>query len=227
MRALIIEDDPNTSETLAIILKSNNIVCDIAHLGKEGIEIGQIYNYDIIILDLLLPDVDGYEVLLRLRSAKINTPILILSGLSNCKDKVKGFSAGADDYVTKPFDKQELISRIRAIVRRSKGASQSEIKYHKISLKLESQIATFEGKRIDLTSSEYTILQVLILRKNSVVSKETLLSYLYNATKIEPGVKIIDVFMFNLRRKLEKISKGIKYIETVWGKGYTLTNIID
>src|SRR6185312_3281799 len=127
MRVLLVEDDSSTAKAIELSLASEGIICDTAELGEEGLEIGKIYDYDIIILDLMLPDIDGYEVLLRLRSAKVQVPILILSGLSGSDQKIKGLGFGADDYLTKPFNRGELIARIQAIVRRSKGHAESTI----------------------------------------------------------------------------------------------------
>ena len=121
MRVLLVEDDQAMAKSITLMLKSENFVVDTTDLGEDGLEIGKIYDYDIIILDLMLPDIDGYEVLRRLRDARVDTPILILSGLSELDNKVKGLGFGADDYLTKPFEKRELIARIQAIVRRSKG----------------------------------------------------------------------------------------------------------
>ena len=121
MRALLVEDDQATARSIGLILKSENIVVDVTDLGEEGLEVGRLYDYDIILLDLMLPEMDGYEVLRRLREAKVETPILILSGLAELDHKIKGLGFGADDYLTKPFDRRELVARIQAIVRRSKG----------------------------------------------------------------------------------------------------------
>ena len=120
MRVLLVEDDPTTSQSIDMMLSSANMVVDVTDLGEDGLEIGKLYDYDIIILDLMLPDIDGYEVLRRLRNSKVDTPVLILSGLTESENKVKGLGSGADDYLTKPFNKDELIARILAIVRRSK-----------------------------------------------------------------------------------------------------------
>src|SRR6266404_7274748 len=125
MRVLLVEDDSSTAKSIELMLKSENFIVDATDLGEDGLEIGKLYDYDIILLDLMLPDIDGYEVLRRLRAARVDTPILILSGLGELDNKLKGLGFGADDYLTKPFDKRELIARIQAIVRRSKGHSDS------------------------------------------------------------------------------------------------------
>jgi two-component system cell cycle response regulator CtrA len=222
MRVLLVEDDSATARSIELALASEGIVCDIAQLGEEGLEIGKIYDYDIIILDLMLPDIDGYEVLLRLRSAKVQVPILILSGLSGCDQKIKGLSFGADDYLTKPFNRGELVARIQAIVRRSKGHSESVIQIDdRIVINLDSRTVLVDGSNMHLTSKEYGILELLVLRKGSLITKEMFLNHLYGGID-EPDWKIIDVFVCKLRKKLAKITNGTNYIDTVWGRGYML-----
>jgi len=222
MRVLLVEDDTATARSIELALASEGIVCDVANLGEEGLEIGKIYDYDIIILDLMLPDIDGYEVLLRLRSAKVQVPILILSGLSGSEQKIKGLGFGADDYLTKPFNRGELIARIQAIVRRSKGHSESTIHVgSKVTMNLDTRTVEVSGAPLHLTSKEYAILELLVLRKGSLLTKEMFLNHLYGGID-EPDLKIIDVFVCKLRKKLEKVSGGVNYIETVWGRGYVL-----
>jgi two-component system cell cycle response regulator CtrA len=222
MRVLLVEDDSATARSIELALASEGIVCDIAQLGEEGLEIGKIYDYDIIILDLMLPDIDGYEVLLRLRSAKVEVPILILSGLSGTEQKIKGLGFGADDYLTKPFNRGELIARIQAIVRRSKGHSESLIQIgSRITMNLDSRTVEIDSRPLHLTSKEYGILELLVLRKGSLLTKEMFLNHLYGGID-EPDLKIIDVFVCKLRKKLAKVTNGTNYIETVWGRGYIL-----
>ena len=139
MRVLLVEDDPTTSQSIEMMLSTAGMVLDTTDMGEEGLEIGKLYDYDIIILDLMLPDMDGYEVLRRLRASKVETPVLILSGLTESEEKVKGLGTGADDYLTKPFNKDELIARINAIVRRSKGHSDSIIQTGKLAVNLDAQ----------------------------------------------------------------------------------------
>ena len=202
-------------------MEAEGIICDNAEVGEEGVEIGRIYDYDIILLDLMLPDIDGYQVLLRLRSAKVRTPILILSGLSSVDQKVRGLGFGADDYLTKPFNKDELIARIQAIVRRSKGHSESVVRFDKVAINLDTRHVEVNGIQVHLTNKEYAILELLALRKGSVLTKEMFLNHLYSSMD-EPEIKIIDVFVCKLRKKLADASGGVNYIETVWGRGYML-----
>jgi two-component system cell cycle response regulator CtrA len=203
------------------MLRSEGFVVDTTDLGEDGLEIGKIYDYDIILLDLMLPDIDGYEVLHRLRAAKVDTPILILSGLSEMQHKVKGLGIGADDYLTKPFHKSELVARIQAIIRRSKGHSQSVITVGRLSVNLDTRTVEVDGQPVHLTGKEYAILELLALRKGTTLTKEMFLNHLYGGID-EPELKIIDVFVCKLRKKLSSSTGGENYIETVWGRGYVL-----
>lgn len=221
MRVLLVEDNPTHAKSIELMLKSSGMVIDTTHFGEEGIEIGKLYDYDLIILDLMLPDVDGYEVLRRLRAAKVETPILILSGLDQPGQKVKGFEIGADDYLTKPFDKEELIARIHAIVRRSKGHSQSIITTGKLAVNLDTRTVEVDNKPVHLTSKEYGIIELLSLRKGTTLTKEMFLNHLYGGMD-EPELKIIDVFICKLRKKLSTAADEENYIHTVWGRGYVL-----
>jgi two-component system cell cycle response regulator CtrA len=221
MRVLLVEDDASVANSIVTMLNSESFVVDTADLGEDGLEIGKIYDYDIILLDLMLPDIDGYEVLNRLRAAKVNTPILILSGLSDMEHKVKGLGVGADDYMTKPFQKSELVARIQAIIRRSKGHSQSVITVGRLSVNLDNRTAQIDGQPVHLTGKEYAILELLALRKGTTLTKEMFLNHLYGGVD-EPELKIIDVFVCKLRKKLSSASSGDNFIETVWGRGYVL-----
>jgi two-component system cell cycle response regulator CtrA len=221
MRVLLVEDDTSMAKSIELMLKSEGFIVDSTDLGEDGLEIGKLYDYDIIILDLMLPDMDGYEVLRRLRSARVRTPILILSGLSEPDKKVRGLGFGADDYLTKPFDKAELVARIQAIVRRSKGFSESLIRTGKLLVNLDTRTVEVEGQPLHLTGKEYGILELLSLRKGTTLTKEMFLNHLYGGMD-EPELKIIDVFVCKLRKKLAAATGGANYIETVWGRGYVL-----
>src|SRR6266852_3223281 len=221
MRVLLVEDDSATAASIELMLRSENFICDTTDLGEDGLEIGKLYDYDIIILDIMLPDIDGYEVLRRLRAARVRTPILILSGLGELDHKIKGLGFGADDFLTKPFDRRELIARIQAIVRRSKGHAESTIRTGKLLINLGSHVVAVDDHPVHLTAKEYGILELLSLRKGTTLTKEMFLNHLYGGMD-EPELKIIDVFICKLRKKLANASEGRNFIETVWGRGYVL-----
>lgn len=221
MRVLLVEDDLATAQSIELMLKAEGFVVDVTEHGEDGLEIGRLYDYDIILLDLMLPDLDGYEVLRRLRGSKVETPILILSGLSELDNKIKGLGFGADDYLTKPFDRRELIARMQAIIRRSKGHSDSVITTGPIAVNLNTRSAEVDNKPVHLTGKEFAILELLSLRKGTTLTKEMFLNHLYGGID-EPELKIIDVFVCKLRKKLSKATGGSNHIETVWGRGYVL-----
>jgi two-component system cell cycle response regulator CtrA len=221
MRLLIVEDDTNTARSIELNLKPLGFICDTTDLGEDGICISKLYDYDLILLDLMLPDMHGYDVLRRLRAANITTPILILSGLTELDDKIKALGFGADDYLTKPFHKQELVARIQAIVRRSKGHAQSIINTGRLSVNLHAHTVEVDGKIVHLTGKEYGIIELLSLRKGATLTKEMFLNHLYGGMD-EPELKIIDVFICKLRKKLCDALGGQNYIQTVWGRGYLL-----
>jgi two-component system, cell cycle response regulator CtrA len=221
MRVLLIEDDDSTSRSIELMLKSEGFEVSTANLGGEGIDLGKIYDYSIILLDLNLPDMSGFEVLLSLRRSNVRTPALILSGLGSIEDKVKGLGLGADDYMTKPFHRNELVARIHAIVRRSQAHAKSTLQCRDLAINLDAKIAEINGVPLHLTGKEYQILELLMLRKGTTQTKEMILNHLYGG-KDEPELKIIDVFMCKLRKKIATASSGQNYIETVWGRGYVL-----
>jgi two-component system cell cycle response regulator CtrA len=221
MRVLLVEDDPTTSKSIEMMLTHANLNVYATALGEEGIDLAKLYDYDLILLDLGLPDMTGHEVLRQLRTSRIDTPILILSGADDTESKLKGFGYGADDYLTKPFHREELVARIHAIIRRSKGHSQSVIKTGQINVNLDAKTVEVEGKPVHLTGKEYQMLELLSLRKGTTLTKEMFLNHLYGGMD-EPELKIIDVFICKLRKKLSEATGGENYIETVWGRGYVL-----
>ncbi|KMW57286.1 DNA-binding response regulator CtrA [Candidatus Rhodobacter oscarellae] len=221
MRVLLVEDDPTTSRSIELMLTHANLNVYATDLGEEGIDLAKLYDYDLILLDLNLPDMNGHDVLRQLRLARIETPILILSGADDTENKLKGFGFEADDYMTKPFHREELVARIHAIIRRSKGHSQSIIRTGQIEVNLDAKTVDVEGKSVHLTGKEYQMLELLSLRKGTTLTKEMFLNHLYGGMD-EPELKIIDVFICKLRKKLSKATGGENYIETVWGRGYVL-----
>ena len=226
MRVLLIEDDSATAQSIDLMLKSEGFNVYVTDLGEEGVDLGKIYDFDIILLDLNLPDMNGFEVLKTLRTSKIGTPILILSGLAGIENKVRGLGFGADDYMTKPFHKDELIARIHAIVRRSKGHAESVISTGKLKVNLDAKTVEVDGAPVHLTGKEYQMLELLSLRKGTTLTKEMFLNHLYGGMD-EPELKIIDVFICKLRKKLATATGGDHYIETVWGRGYVLRDPVE
>ena len=220
MRVLLVEDDTIVARAISLALKAAAMVVDIAETGEESLELARLYDYDIVVLDLMLPDMEGYEVVRRLRAGRIETPVLILSGLNRPQAKVRGFGMGADDYITKPFDQTELVARIQAIVRRAKGFSQPTLSIGPLTLNLGSREVMVDGRNVHLTGKEYAVLELLTLRKGLVLTKEAFLNHLYGGMD-EPEVKIIDVFICKLRKKLAHAGAA-DLIGTVWGRGYVL-----
>ncbi len=220
MRVLLVEDDLTASRGITMMLRSHGAIVDQTDTGEEALELVRHYDYDIMVLDLLLPDMEGYEVVRRMRSSRVETPVLILSGLTRPQAKVKGFGMGADDYITKPFDKAELVARIQAVIRRSKGYSQPLLKIGNLQLNLDSRDVLVDGNQVHLTGKEYAILELLVLRKGMVLTKEAFLNHLYGGID-EPEMKIIDVFICKLRKKLAQAGAG-NLIGTVWGRGYMM-----
>ena len=220
MRVLLVEDEMTTARGIVAMLKSAAMVVDTVDTGEEALDLAKLYDYDIILLDLNLPDMEGYEVLRRMRAARIETPVLILSGWGKTQAKVRGFGAGADDFITKPFDGQELLARIQAVVRRAKGFAQPTLSVGGLTLNLASREVTVEGMPVHLTGKEYAVLELLTLRKGTVLTKEAFLNHLYGGMD-EPEVKIIDVFICKLRKKLAQAGAD-NLIGTVWGRGYVM-----
>jgi two-component system, cell cycle response regulator CtrA len=221
MRVLLVEDDPTTSRSIEMMLTHANLNVYATDLGEEGIDLAKLYDYDLILLDLGLPDMTGHEVLRQLRMARVETPILILSGDDGTESKLRGFGFGADDYMTKPFHREELIARIHAIIRRSKGHAQSVIRTGRINVNLDAKTVDVGGLTVHLTGKEYQMLELLSLRKGTTLTKEMFLNHLYGGMD-EPELKIIDVFICKLRKKLAQATGGENHIETVWGRGYVL-----
>ena len=221
MRVLLIEDDNSTAKLIELVLAREGIICDIAQTGQEGVDLGMIYDYNIILLDLVLPDIDGYKVMEKLQAGKIKTSVLILSGLSETSQKIKALEMGATDYLTKPFDKGELIARIKAIVRRSKGHCESTSQFGNFTINFDTRILDAHGIPVHLTNKEYAILELLAMRKGTVLTKEMFLNHLYSGVN-DPSIKIVDVFICKIRQKLSKASGGVNYIETARRHGYML-----
>lgn len=220
MRVLLVEDDLIAARGINVMLKAAGAIMDQTDSGQEALDLLRHYEYDIILLDLALPDVEGFEVVRRMRIARNDTPVIILSGATMPQARVKALGLGADDFITKPFDKAELVARMQAIVRRSKGYSQPTLRVGKLQLNLDSREVLVNGVPVHLTGKEYSILELLVLRKGMVLTKEAFLNHLYGGMD-EPEMKIIDVFICKLRKKLAQAGEG-NLIGTVWGRGYMM-----
>ncbi len=221
MHILIVEDNDSTARSLELVLVKEGHNVSITGSGEEAIELADLYDYDAIVLDLDLDDITGLDVLRALRLKKLGTPVLMLTGEAETEIKIQALTAGADDYVTKPYNRGELVARIGAVVRRSRGQAESIIRTGKIALNMSTRQVEVDGRSIHLTPSEYKMLELLSLRKNTVLTKEACLNHLYNGLS-EPEIKIIDVFICKLRKKIAAASGGDAQIETVWGGGYML-----
>ena len=221
MRILMIEDDRALAASLRATLQSRGFNVYATDTAEEGLDLARLYDYDAVLLDLSLPDMNGLDALRALRMAKIDTPVLVLSGTSDGQTKVNALTAGADDYVTKPCHRDELAARLQAIVRRSRGFARPVIVTGDLMLDLTSKSVRVNGERVHITGKEYQVLELLSLRKEVMITKEMFLNHLYGGMD-EPEAKIIDVFICKLRKKLAAFSNGGHRIETVWGRGYVL-----
>ena len=226
MRVLLVEDDPTTQRSIELMLTHANLNVYCTDSGEEAIDLAKIYDYDLILLDLNLPDMAGHDVLRQMRGARVGTPILILTGEDDTESKIKGFGSGADDYLTKPFHREELVARIHAIIRRSQGHAQSIIRTGRVEVNLDAKTVEVEGRAVHLTGKEYQMLELLSLRKGTTLTKEMFLNHLYGGMD-EPELKIIDVFICKLRKKLADATGGDSYIDTVWGRGYVLRDPVE
>lgn len=220
MRILLVDSDLQAAAHLSQTLRTAAFTVDHTSSGEEAIEMLRHYDYDLMVLELMLNDIEGYDVIRRVRAARITTPVLVLSALLRPQAKIRAFSMGADDYMTKPYDSGELVARLQAVMRRSRGFSEPCLRIGNLELDLNGKNVTVEGNPLHLTGKEYAILELLVIRKGSVLTKDAFLNHLYGGID-EPEMKIIDVFICKLRRKLQKAGAS-NLISTVWGRGYIL-----
>ena len=216
MRVLLIEDEPTTAKSIELMLSSEGFNVYTTDLGEEGLDLGKLYDYDIILLDLNLPDMHGYDVLKKLRVAKVGTPVLILSGINEMDSKVRALGFGADDYVTKPFHIEEVLARVRALIRRAAGHASSELTCGPLRLDTKASKADVDGVPLKLTSHEFRLLAYLMHHMGEVVSRTELVEHLYDQD-FDRDSNTIEVFVGRLRKKM-----GIDMIETVRGMGYRM-----
>jgi len=220
MRVLLVEHRTAPANSLAASFRSEGIIAEVTDTGQEALELVRHYEFDLLVLSLALPDMEGSTLVRRMRTAGRTTPILALSAIRNPRARTNALAAGADDVVDQDVDRAELVARIRAIVRRSRGHSQSRLQIGAVILNLEQHTVLANEASISLTGKEFAILQLLMLRKNMVMTKEAILAQLYGGMD-EPELKIIDVFVCKIRKKLAKAGLD-DFIGTVWGRGYVV-----
>ncbi len=220
MRTLLVENDPTIARGLTQFFRTSGIIADLADTAEEALELVRHYDYDLVVAELTLPEMDGADFVRRLRIGRNAVPVLIMSSNPRPEARIKAFNAGADDVLGKPFDSAELMARMRAIVRRSKGFADPSLTVGPLVLKQDSREVTVHGREVKLTGKEYAILELLVLRKGSVLTKDAFLNHLYGGMD-EPEAKIIDVFICKLRKKLN-LAAAENLIITIWGRGYML-----
>ncbi len=220
MRVLLVEGDVTAAQGLTAILQNAGFLVDHTDMGVEALEMLRHYDYDLTLVELDLPDMDGSELVRRMRIARHPVPAMVLSGAAQAATRIRALVAGADDVVAKPFDSAELIARVHAIMRRSKGYSAPIVQVGPLELNLDSRSVTVDSRPVHLTGKEYSILELLVLRKGVVLTKDAFLNHLYGGMD-EPEMKIIDVFVCKLRKKLQIAGAG-NLIGTIWGRGYML-----
>jgi two-component system cell cycle response regulator CtrA len=220
MRILLVEHRTAPTNSLAASLRSEGLIAEVTDTGEEALELVRHYDFDLLVLSLALPDMEGSTVIRRMRTAGRTTPVLAVCAGRNLRARTNALAAGADDVVDQDIDLTELVARIRAIVRRSRGHSQPRLQIGTVILNLEQQTVLANEASIPLTGKEFAILQLLMLRKNMVMTKEAILAQLYGGMD-EPELKIIDVFVCKIRKKLAKAGLA-DFIGTVWGRGYVV-----
>lgn len=222
MRLLIIEDSEEIINCIKIELEKIGICVDTATSGFEGEEKAYVNEYDIIILDIGLPDKNGIEILKYLRKESIDTPVMILTGCDERKMLIQGLEIGADDYLIKPIQMEEIVARVRAIIRRYNKKSNPDIKIGNLVVNTSTRIALYNNKKLELTIKEFDILEYLAMKFPAVISSEEILEHVYNEY-FNPFSSVLRVHITKLRKKLEKAS-GKEILITTRGKGYSLTN---
>lgn len=220
MRVLVVEDDPKVAGFIEMGLKEEGYVVDLAPDGEEGTILAHVNEYDIILLDVMLPKKNGFQVVTELRREGRTTPVLMLTSRDGTEDVVRGLNAGADDYLAKPFPFDELLARVRALLRRGGSARLEVLKDGPISLDRLKHKADVDGKLLDLTAKEFQLLEFFLLHSGDVIRRSTLLEKVWDM-HFDPGSNVIDVHVGNLRRKLTE-AVGRQVLHTVRGVGFTL-----
>ncbi|MEM8967383.1 MAG: response regulator transcription factor [Bacteroidota bacterium] len=222
MKVLIIEDEQKVARALQQGLEEHQMSCELAFDGQIGKRLALRNFYDIIILDVILPGMNGFDVCRELRQARVNTPVLMLTALDTTEDKLSGFDVGADDYLSKPFEFRELLARIRSIVKRSTGVMQTSnlLRFADLELDLDTQTASRNGRTIELTAKEFALMEYLIRNKGRVLSKAEIADKVWDIN-FDTGTNVIEVYVNYLRKKIDKDFPN-KLIHTQIGKGYIL-----
>lgn len=223
MKILSLEDDPTTAKTLKIMLTHAGMDVFQVDLGEDAIELAKTYDYDLLLFDMDLPDMKGYEALREIRAAGVHTPAMALTGNDSTETKLKFYGFGGDDFLSKPFHREELIARIRAHVRRYRGQMIEEIITGDMCVNLRTQKVEINGSAVHLTSREYKILELMSQNKGRTLTKEVIRGHIYKGEE-EPELKLIDVFICKLRKKLAAAGGQGEYIQTIWGRGYSMTD---
>ncbi len=224
MRVLVVEDEGRLAANVAAALREGaSYAVDLAADGQEALLLCAVRSYDLILLDLMLPRLSGQEVLRKLRSANTPTPVLVLTAVSETRSKVDLLNLGADDYLTKPFDLGELLARARALVRRGKGVGQAVLRFGVLTLNLAEQTVISAGVPVELSRTEYRILEYLMHRPRTLVPKQELLEHLYDFTWTHHS-NVIEAHVSNLRKKLRATTEAV-LLETVRGRGYRLAPV--
>ena len=221
MRILIIEDYALLAERIQEIIEEAGHEVDHALTGEEGLSLAEMESHNVIILDMGLPDISGNDITKALRNASNNVPILVLSARTQLEDKLAALDIGADDFMIKPFHRDELLARLHALLRRSEGLNSHVVQIGDLQIDIRNKQLLEDNKPVTLTRKKFEILELLAMRQGRPVEKSTLMNHLYGSND-EPEIKIIDVFICTLRKKLAEYKKVRHCIETVWGRGYAL-----
>ncbi len=220
MKILVIEDEKKVANFLQKGLKEEQYVVDVAYDGPEGEHLAKTNDYDLILLDIMLPGKDGIEILKTLRQCQVNVPVIMLTAKEMVEDKIKGFNAGCDDYISKPFSFEELLVRIRAVLRRGSGALSNVITFADLTLDLISHKVIRAGREIELTAKEYTLLEYLVRNPNRVLTRTMIAEHVWDYN-YDSFTNVIDVYINYLRNKVDR-GFPTKLIHTVRGVGYVL-----
>ena len=220
MRLLIVEDEKKVAGFIKKGLEEETYAVDVAYDGEEGFHLAELNQYDMIILDLMLPKMDGLEVLTRLRDKKVNIPILLLTAKDAVEDKVTGLNKGADDYLTKPFAFSELLARVRSLLRRGQAETKTELKVSDLSLDLVSHKVNRNGEEIELTGKEYSLLEYFMRNEGKVLTRTMIAEHVWDYN-FDTFTNVIDVYVNHLRKKIDK-KYPVKLLHTLRGIGYVM-----